>query len=1233
MIKVGWGSKVRLNQDDIMGIKQVKKALPYLAPFLIILWIAWINRFPEGYTFAAGDFGQPLNIQEMFGRFFYIWGNKIVSRAEGGPFPWSTAWLFYFFLYFIPAKLGLTDTQILSVVLFSFLSLCYVSFLLSLKILFKKVISLPAILLSLVYSLNLTTLYFFTYAWGPSHHVLLYIFIPVIAALFIKVLERPRKEYFLLLLITLFLSIPSYTNSAFAVSLCIFLALVLVFSLVTRLFPLRKKQLIILGLLPLGAICVLAYWLFPTLAFVKEGLAFLTSGSLFDLASWVKSQSLDIFSIFLNTPHYLSFYPFKYDAGLLSYFSFIPILLFPLAMVKKDYDRRTYKLLLVFAATYLCFVFLAKKANPPLTDLTLWLFKLPLFSTLRSYEKVTVFVPFLLLVPIYAYITNIVSKRLKAAVLLLLGLTFISVRPYFFGGIQTKYSITFPKGETYQTADYSIIAKIPDDYHDLADASNKNVTDTRIQSLPFSALNSMFWVNYPKWKAIGSDITESFFNKSVLFANDSMYASFGWNPNQFFNISPRDPAWFVKMLPLFNVSEIFYHLDVADDFVAQSLAKIRNLEERGLIFPIAKTDIGDLYGLDEKYVFPHFYVPDQLVTVGGDVSSLPAVVSYPGYQLKSALQFFGGGYPKRQVVSNDATELLIRPERMKVVAGGPRLSVAEINSLLLPQTRILPGSALYFLVEKKEERLVKGKGDLVDKTDLLLWLVSKRVMEMEMLSAKGNNEKMFPVFLRYIDQLKEVADNLDKLSRERTDSYKVLEKAQQYFVLHRRVLTKLYPVLLEEGFGDQLSDVMDIYEKVNFLLLGVRNDYFLFSAPEAGDYEIFVWGEEGITEHFEKASLRKMRLVFDGGEKVSSVPILGKDGWYRFPGVNLSSGWHSLSVSSLEPKNLLEEVSLDTLSAQVGKGVSLEYSPEAVEGGRSIKVMSQGYDAGQMEFEVHNFKPGSKYLISFYYKSVMGAPLELIIWQGTDAADTDAFSSGESIGYTYRGRLDKSPLWERKTITLVTRADATRLKVIFKPPELPDLNVSLIEGLGVERVFDPEIILRLKRPAPKVETTAPKLTFSRVNLTKYRVLVEGAYEPYLLVFSETFHKGWKAYIRNVENRKADVRDFYGKSVASYFSGDVVEGEHRNVFLDHSTFETWGMRPLSEEKHYPVNGYANSWYITPDDVGGQKSYEIIVEFRPQHLFYVGLFISGLSFLLCLILLVVITARKRFYERYH
>ena len=200
-------------------IKTLKKLSMFMIPFLIILWIVYINKFPNGYVYNSGDFSQPINLSKHFNELFYTWGNGISAPGEGGPFTWFAASPYYFLFYIIPSRIGFSDSQILSFVLFAFLFMSYVSFYISQRLLFGKRHNLTEKLFPLLYSINMTTLYFFTYTWGFSHHIFLYITLPVIVSAFYLSIREFRLKHILLYLISLLISIPGFTNPAFFVAL------------------------------------------------------------------------------------------------------------------------------------------------------------------------------------------------------------------------------------------------------------------------------------------------------------------------------------------------------------------------------------------------------------------------------------------------------------------------------------------------------------------------------------------------------------------------------------------------------------------------------------------------------------------------------------------------------------------------------------------------------------------------------------------------------------------------------------------------------------------------------------------------------------------------------------------------------------------------------------------------------------------------------------------------------
>jgi len=133
----------------------------------------------------------------------------------------------------------------------------------------------------------------------------------------------------------------------------------------------------------------------------------------------------------------------------------------------------------------------------------------------------------------------------------------------------------------------------------------------------------------------------------------------------------------------------------------------------------------------------------------------------------------------------------------------------------------------------------------------------------------------------------------------------------------------------------------------------------------------------------------------------------------------------------------------------------------------------------------------------------------------------------------------------------------------------------------------------------------PEIIFKKINPTKYFVKVNRATAPFWLVFSETFHKQWNLY--KVEGEKKS----FGDVVADYPQLRVKEAEHLEKFSPGDLKFLW--QKSLPAIHQMVNGYANGWYIEPDELGLGENFTLALYFFPQSLFYLGLMISGISFL--------------------
>lgn len=139
----------------------------------------------------------------------------------------------------------------------------------------------------------------------------------------------------------------------------------------------------------------------------------------------------------------------------------------------------------------------------------------------------------------------------------------------------------------------------------------------------------------------------------------------------------------------------------------------------------------------------------------------------------------------------------------------------------------------------------------------------------------------------------------------------------------------------------------------------------------------------------------------------------------------------------------------------------------------------------------------------------------------------------------------------------------------------------------------------------------PQIVFKKINPSKYLVKIENAFEPFRLVLSESYNKGWKVY---PVSGKANQNNEFEEIVADYPKLRIKEAKHLMRF----TLEDVGYlfeKPLNFS-HQQVNGYANSWYIEPRKLGLGENFTLVVYFLPQSLFYLGIAISILTLLGCI-----------------
>ena len=115
----------------------------------------------------------------------------------------------------------------------------------------------------------------------------------------------------------------------------------------------------------------------------------------------------------------------------------------------------------------------------------------------------------------------------------------------------------------------------------------------------------------------------------------------------------------------------------------------------------------------------------------------------------------------------------------------------------------------------------------------------------------------------------------------------------------------------------------------------------------------------------------------------------------------------------------------------------------------------------------------------------------------------------------------------------------------------------------------------------RTDSKETEIMYEKIDPTRYVVHVN-AFDSFFLVFSESYHKNWIAY---------------------------TNGEQ-----------------IPNEQHFMANSYANAWYINKTG-----SYDIVLEFWPQKLFYIGSVTSVTTIILCT-LYISKNKIKTIYKRY-
>jgi len=738
----------------------------------------------------------------------------------------------------------------------------------------------------------------------------------------------------------------------------------------------------------------------------------------------------------------------------------------------------------------------------------------------------------------------------------------------------------------YNSTNVSISSAIKPQYEIFADLVKKQNQNFKILSFPLTNENYQVL----KGKEGGAYFGPS--SLTVLTGKNSFNGLKGFSVfgSQFQKmIEDKNYQSLNRLFGLLNIGYLFYD---SDDYIYNSFpihSYFPYSEWLKTIFPDQRA-IGDfvnklgfekLFAVDSYNFYkandllPHIFVPKKIVVSNSGQNVLSKIIDFDNYNNRTAIYL-----TDTEAIKTGESELISSADSIFIEAKNNDKESIDI------QNNYYYGEIFYPYIKEKSFLLWKltllneyyqkwlskaNTGELIGKK---IFYANKRINEL--ITFKNKEKDQLKIYSDEIRGIIKILENTKDINLRNQSAFRLIINLEDNLSRLSYAGVSNYN-LWEEIINQTIIEAKKYVSKVK-----IDEREYSLDIPKSGKYNVFLKGLPDTAQAYKTTPDYILEINDRRYDKFSENFSAEENGWVNWGQYDFGEGKTNIKLAN--------NVSKDYLSQS--KWYPFQQAPIYYK-------------------EALDWRAGIWYQLKGELKSGKRVNLAIVEKQGN--IDDGRWRLKEIPQYKVLKQFIFSEYQKEFDCLVKFSYGATSAGVMI----IDDKNQFLLEEVGqafkdfkLVEVFEPEIILENVESVEPTKKSFPKITFTKINPTKYHVKVEEAKDKaYGIVFSENFDPGWRLY--NVKNKTESK-----ETTASYFEGEVQEGKHTNIFLDSNTFETWGKNPISEDKHFLVNGYANLWLVSPEDVGSQKEYELVLEFYPQRYFYFGLLISGIIFLACL-----------------
>lgn len=445
--------------------------------------------------------------------------------------------------------------------------------------------------------------------------------------------------------------------------------------------------------------------------------------------------------------------------------------------------------------------------------------------------------------------------------------------------------------------------------------------------------------------------------------------------------------------------------------------------------------------------------------------------------------------------------------------------------------------------------------------------------------------------------------------------YQSLSEAQAgYYIIFNDQAKTVYSERLASetpGEWEAFAKIIAVPEEATTASLSVYAHESDGSTKNTVLYDNFSFSEPQIIKNIELPnvpdSFESIDIALNSGENTFELTSLGLDGKNLITNASFEDALWSDRIgdcNNYDSNGMIGMQRTDNVSIDGNYSLQLEATRHIACTSQNIPISVYGNHLFSFDYYSNNSEQAGYYII---------------------------FNDAESTVISERLDIEEKGTWQELRKKIKVPLGATTASLAIYAYETDGRTNNIVNYDNFQLVDIPELDNRFYLlTEPQIDMQSPEqISYSSINPTQKQVNIDSASKPFVLNFAESFHHGWKLYLKPIsEASSCDTAHTYNPPVENGES-TVVQCQQNQRFAMGSGLGYLGQKPVFDDQHIEINGFANGWVVDPEFIkanygpeyytenpDGSINFNLAIYFKPQSYFYIGLIVSGTTFVTCI-----------------